>query len=232
MDMRGCLRIQNKNTHLYNYVVYFTRTNQNRRNKMSISITITDPTDVDMALLMSMFSKSYGVAGPNVMPVTNDTLHDDVRPIEPIAQLKVQDEAIILPTPQTLDVDECITGVVIPPPPQTFDVDECITGVIPPPPQTPDVDVNGEVWDAEKHSAAKSKLSDGTWRMRRNVAKPADDDEEWTHFIKKFSGDYALGLIHPGDKDRAFANVGITNIMQLRERPDLRKVVGAIVWPA
>ena len=219
MDMRGCLRIQNKNTHLYNYVVYFTRTNQNRRNKMSISITITDPTDVDMALLMSMFSKSYGVAGPNVMPVTNQMATvDDVRPIEPIepiAQLKVQDEAIILPTPQTLDVDECITGVVIPPPPQT-----------------PDVDVNGEVWDAEKHSAAKSKLSDGTWRMRRNVAKPADDDEEWTHFIKKFSGDYALGLIHPGDKDRAFANVGITNIMQLRERPDLRKVVGAIVWPA
>ena len=214
MDMRGCLRIQNKNTHLYNYVVYFTRTNQNRRNKMSISITITDPTDADMALLMSIFSKSYGVAGPNVMPVTNDTLHDDVRPIEPIAQLKVQDEAII------------------PPPPQTLDVDECITGVIPPPPQTLDVDVNGEVWDAEKHSAAKSKLSDGTWRMRRNVAKPADDDEEWTHFIKKFSGDYALGLIHPGDKDRAFANVGITNIMQLRDRPDLRKVVGAIVWPA
>ena len=215
MDMRGCLRIQNKNTHFYNYVVYFTRTNQNRRNKMSISITITDPTDVDMALLMSMFSKSYGVAGPNVMPVTNQMATvEDVRPIEPIAQLKVQDEAIILPTPQTLDVDECITGV------------------IPPPPQTPDVDVNGEVWDAEKHSAAKSKLSDGTWRMRRNAAKPADDDEEWTHFIKKFSGDYALGLIHPGDKDRAFANVGITNIMQLRERPDLRKVVGAIVWPA
>ena len=218
MDMRGCLRIQNKNTHLYNYVVYFTRTNQNRRNKMSISITITDPTDVDMALLMSMFSKSYGVAGPNVMPVTNQMATvDDVRPIEPIepiAQLKVQDEAIILPTPQTLDVDECITGV------------------IPPPPQTPDVDVNGEVWDAEKHSAAKSKLSDGTWRMRRSAAKPADDDEEWTHFIKKFSGDYALGLIHPGDKDRAFANVGITNIMQLRDRPDLRKVVGAIVWPA
>ena len=200
---------------------------------MSISITITDPTDVDMALLMSMFSKSYGVAGPNVMPVTNDTLQmatvDDVRPIE------VQDEAIILPTPQTLDVDECITGA-IPPPPQTFDVDEdrttYITGVIQPPPQTLDVDVNGEVWDAEKHSAAKSKLSDGTWRMRRNVAKPADDDEEWTHFIKKFSGDYAMGLINPGDKDRAFANVGITNIMQLRDRPDLRKVVGAIVWPA
>ena len=195
MDMRGCLRIQNKNTHFYNYVVYFTRTNQNRRNKMSISITITDPTDVDMALLMSMFSKSYGVAGPNVMPVTNDTLQmatvDDVRPI------KVQDEGIILPPPQTLDVD-----------------------------------INGEVWDAEKHSAAKSKLSDGTWRMRRNVAKPADDDEEWTHFIKKFSGDYASGLIHPGDKDRAFANVGLTNIMQLRDRPDLRKVVGAIVWPA
>ena len=177
---------------------------------MSISITITDPTDVDMALLMSMFSKSYGVAAPNVMPVTNDTSQmatvDVVRPIEPIDY--------------------------IPPPPQTLDVDECITGVIPPPPQTLDVDVNGEVWDAEKHSAAKSKLSDGTWRMRRNVAKPADDDEEWTHFIKKFSGDYALGLIHPGDKDRAFANVGITNIMQLRERPDLRKVVGAIVWPA
>ena len=179
---------------------------------MSISITITDPTDADMALLMSIFSKSYGVAGPNVMPVTNDTSQmatvDDVRPIE------VQDEGII------------------PPPPQTLDVDECITGVIQPPPQTLDVDVNGEVWDAEKHSAAKSKLSDGTWRMRRNAAKPADDDEEWTHFIKKFSGDYALGLIHPGDKDRAFANVGITNIMQLRERPDLRKVVGAIVWPA
>ena len=189
VDMRGCLRIQNKNTHFYNYVVYFTRTNQNRRNKMSISITITDPTDVDMALLMSMFSKSYGVAGPN--DTSQMATVEDVRPI------KVQDEAIILPTPQTLDVD-----------------------------------VNGEVWDAEKHSAAKSKLSDGTWRMRRNVAKPADDDEEWTHFIKKFSGDYALGLIHPGDKDRAFANVGITNIMQLRERPDLRKVVGAIVWPA
>ena len=186
---------------------------------MSISITITDPTDVDMALLMSMFSKSYGVAGPNVMPVTNQMATvDDVRPIEPIAQLKVQDEAIILPTPQTLDVDEDRT---------TY-----ITGVIQPPPQTLDVDVNGEVWDAEKHSAAKSKLSDGTWRMRRNVAKPADDDEEWTHFIKKFSGDYASGLIHPGDKDRAFANVGLTNIMQLRDRPDLRKVVGAIVWPA
>ena len=184
MDMRGCLRIQNKNTHLYNYVVYFTRTNQNRRNKMSISITITDPTDVDMALLMSMFSKSYGV-----MPVTNDTSQ--------MATVEAQDEAII-----------------------------------PPPPQTLDVDVNGEVWDAEKHSASKSKLSDGTWRMRRNVAKPADDDEEWTHFIKKFSGDYAMGLINLGDKDRAFANVGITNIMQLRERPDLRKVVGAIVWPA
>ena len=167
---------------------------------MSISITITDPTDVDMALLMSMFSKSYGVAGPN------DTSQ--------MATVEVQDEAIIQPPPQTLDVDECITGV------------------IPPPPQTLDVDVNGEVWDAEKHSASKSKLSDGTWRMRRNVAKPADDDEEWTHFIKKFSGDYALGLIHPGDKDRAFANVGITNIMQLRDRPDLRKVVGAIVWPA
>ena len=203
VDMRGCLRIQNKNTHLYNYVVYFTRTNQNRRNKMSISITITDPTDVDMALLMSMFSKSYGVAGPN--DTSQMATVDVVRPIE------AQDEAIIPPPPQTLDVDEAI---------------------IPPPPQTLDVDVNGEVWDAEKHSAAKSKLSDGTWRMRRNAAKPADDDEEWTHFIKKFSGDYALGLIHPGDKDRAFANVGITNIMQLRERPDLRKVVGAIVWPA
>ena len=180
---------------------------------MSISITITDPTDVDMALLMSMFSKSYGVAAPNVMPVTNDT--SQMATVEPIAQLKVQD------------------GPYIPPPPQTLDVDEDrITGVIPPPPQTLDVDVNGEVWDAEKHSAAKSKLSDGTWRMRRNAAKPADDDEEWAHFIKKFSGDYALGLIHPADKDRAFANVGITNIMQLRERPDLRKVVGAIVWPA
>ena len=50
--------------------------------------------------------------------------------------------------------------------------DEGLSDDTPPPPpvEEPAVELDsaGEPWDAEKHSANRSKLKDGTWRPRRN----------------------------------------------------------------
>ena len=137
---------------------------------MSIQITITDPTR-DEALRMADYLFSLAGYGKKDGIVSHERVGEAVShrfettPAQVADQLKSQIEAIaasaefIDSAGATCKVSELANAVVNPvsPPPPSASVETVL------------VDSAGHTWDERIHASSKAVVSDGTWRLRRNL---------------------------------------------------------------